>query len=135
MAHILFYEKPGCAGNARQKQLLRKAGHRLEVRDLLSCSWTAEALLAFLKPLAVTQWFNPSAPAVKSGEIDPGQLEPGPALALLLERPLLIRRPLMLIEGQHFVGFDTEQLATWLPDLSGDYESCPALHEPCQFQG
>lgn len=29
MAHLVFYEKPGCAGNARQKALLRAAGHTL----------------------------------------------------------------------------------------------------------
>ena len=36
MADVIFWEKPGCAGNARQKALLAAAGHRLKVRDLLA---------------------------------------------------------------------------------------------------
>ena len=35
MAKIIFYEKPGCGGNARQKALLLASGHELEVRNLL----------------------------------------------------------------------------------------------------
>jgi hypothetical protein len=34
MAEVIFYEKAGCAGNARQKALLRASGHQLVVRDL-----------------------------------------------------------------------------------------------------
>ncbi len=34
MAHIIFYEKPRCLGNARQRALLEAAGHDLDVRDL-----------------------------------------------------------------------------------------------------
>ena len=35
MSCIIFYEKPGCATNRLQKELLRSAGIELEVRDLL----------------------------------------------------------------------------------------------------
>ena len=28
MAHLRFYGKPGCGGNARQRALLEAAGHR-----------------------------------------------------------------------------------------------------------
>jgi nitrogenase-associated protein len=73
MAHIIFYEKPGCGGNARQKALLRASGHRLEVRDLLS--WDAESLLAFLPPVAVSEWFNRAAPRIKSGQVVPERLD------------------------------------------------------------
>jgi nitrogenase-associated protein len=105
---ILFYEKPGCGGNARQRALLEAAGHVLERRDLLSTPWTREALLGFLAPLPVAQWFNRAAPRVKSGAIVPEQLGPEAALALLLAEPLLIRRPLMQREdGARLVGFET----------------------------
>lgn len=44
MATLTFYEKPGCQGNARQKALLRAAGHQLHVRNLLTEPWTPERL-------------------------------------------------------------------------------------------
>jgi len=34
MSRVTFYEKPGCANNARQKAWLQAAGHQLEVRSL-----------------------------------------------------------------------------------------------------
>ena len=114
MAHITFYEKPGCGGNARQKALLLAAGHTLDVRDLLSWPWSAEALLAFLKPLPVAQWFNPAAPRIKSGAVNPAALDADAALALLLAEPLLIRRPLMALGEARMVGFDADQVHAWI---------------------
>jgi nitrogenase-associated protein len=109
MARITFYEKPGCAGNARQRALLQAAGHTLVQHDLLGEPWTRERLLAFLAPLPVPQWFNRAAPRIKHGEIDPDRIDREAALDALLTEPLLIRRPLMeLPDGARLVGFDTE---------------------------
>ena len=131
MAQIQFFEKPGCVGNARQKQVLNKAGHELQVMDLLTFPWTREKLSPFLSGRAVGDWFNRTAPAVKSGDIDPDRLDAEQALDLLLETPLLIRRPLMVVDGQYFTGFDLTKLAPWLPDATGDYETCPTPAVPC----
>lgn len=134
MAQLVFYEKPGCAGNARQKALLTAAGHTLEVRDLLSWPWTSEMLLAFLAPLPVAQWFNRAAPRIKSGELDPDVLDHDSALRLLLAEPLLIRRPLLECEGDRRVGFDGAAIDAWI-GLGADapkksLEGCAAMHAP-----
>lgn len=129
MAHIVFYEKPGCGGNARQKALLRGARHTLETRDLLGWPWTAQALLDFLGPLPVAQWFNRAAPRVKSGEVVPEQLDAEAALALLLAEPLLIRRPLMQWGDSRLVGFDTQQVHDWVG--LGPNAPAPAALEGC----
>lgn len=111
MAHLVFFEKPGCAGNARQRALLEAAGHTLSRRSLLAEPWTREDLLAFLRPLPVAAWFNRAAPRIKSGELVPEQLDVETALTALLAEPLLIRRPLMQREdGARLVGFDTEEV-------------------------
>lgn len=68
---LLFFEKPGCGGNARQRALLLSAGHTLERRNLLTAHRTRESLLAFLGRLPVAEWFNRAAPRVKSGEVRP----------------------------------------------------------------
>lgn len=114
MAHVIFYEKPSCSGNARQKEILSRAGHTLEPRNLLRAPWTRESLLAFLDPLPVGAWFNRNAPTVKSGAIDPEQLDRETALQLLLQTPLLIRRPLLEVDGVRQVGFDAEVLDAWI---------------------
>lgn len=134
MAHLVFYEKPGCGGNARQKAVLLAAGHTLEVRDLLSWPWTAQALLAFLQPLPVAQWFNRAAPRIKSGALVPDTLDQDAALQLLLAEPLLIRRPLLECAGQHRVGFDGAEIDAWI-GLGADaprrsLEGCAAMQAP-----
>jgi hypothetical protein len=40
LAKITFWEKPGCQGNARQKEILLASGHELEVRNLLAEPWS-----------------------------------------------------------------------------------------------
>ena len=132
MAHLVFFEKPGCGGNAKQRALLEAAGHTLDRRNLLTAHWTAERLLAFLAPLPVPQWFNRAAPRVKSGELVPEQLGAEAALALLLAEPLLIRRPLMqrVDSGARLVGFDTAEVERFVGLAAGD--SLPSSLEACQ---
>lgn len=114
MADVIFYEKPGCAGNKRQKAMLEAAGHRVEPRDLLTAPWTADNLRAFFGDLPTADWFNRSAPAVKNGDIDPDAVSSEQALALMLAQPLLIRRPLMQVGEERLCGFDTEKVAGWI---------------------
>jgi nitrogenase-associated protein len=138
MTHIVFFEKPGCGGNARQRAALEAAGHTLERRNLLTAPWTTESLLAFLKPLPVSDWFNRAAPRVKSREIQPEALDKDAALALLLNEPLLIRRPLMQRsdnESRH-VGFDTVAVDAWVglgtnPASTSTGEGCASPTERC----
>ena len=138
MTHIVFYENPGCGGNARQRAALAAAGHTLERRNLLTAHWTRENLLAFLAPLPVPDWFNRAAPRVKSGEVRPEALDANAALALLLKEPLLIRRPLMQRSdnGQPHVGFDTAAVNAWVglgtnPASTPRLEGCASPAEPC----
>lgn len=132
MAHIIFYEKPGCVGNARQKALLKEAGHELDIRDILTINWSEARLMKFLALLPVPEWFNSSAPAVKEGLVQPALLDKHEALELLLAQPLLIRRPLIEALGKTWVGFEEAQLTALLPNLEeDDYEACPRDAKPC----
>jgi nitrogenase-associated protein len=114
MTHIVFFEKPGCANNTRQKAWLAQAGHEIEAKSLLTHPWTPGELLSYLEVLPVAQWFNRAAPRVKSGEVVPEALDREAALALLLAEPLLIRRPLILAAGRRGVGFEVAAIHAWL---------------------
>ncbi|WP_127077084.1 ArsC/Spx/MgsR family protein [Rhodomicrobium lacus] len=114
MAHVIFWEKPGCAGNARQKALLKASGHTLDVRSILAEEWDGKRLHSFFGTRPVAEWFNMSSPRVKSGEIVPSTLEPAEAIALMLTDHLLIRRPLMEVDGRREVGFDAERVRAWI---------------------
>jgi nitrogenase-associated protein len=137
MAKIVFYEKPGCGNNTRQKVLLAAAGHEVDARNLLTESWTQERLRSFFGNRPVAEWFNRAAPRVKSAEILPEQLDAASALQLMLQDPLLIRRPLLECDGRREVGFEHELIDRWLgltpASEQADLESCPRSHHhtPC----
>jgi nitrogenase-associated protein len=127
MADVVFYAKPGCLSNAKQKQLLAGLGHRLSVRDLLAEPWTAARLRPFFGDRPVPDWFNPSAPVIKSGVLDPWALDEADALALMVADPLLIRRPLIEALDLRCAGFEPgpmlDALGVQLP-ASADLQSC-----------
>ncbi|MFG1377067.1 ArsC/Spx/MgsR family protein [Xanthobacter autotrophicus] len=134
MATVTFYEKPGCGTNARQKLALSNAGHTLVVRSLLTEAWTAERLRGFFGDTPVAAWFNPAAPRVKSGAVDPAALDADAAIALMLAEPLLIRRPLVEADSGRCAGFDREPVLSLLgPSDPGarPLEGCSSPHVPC----
>ena len=129
MATVTFYEKPGCINNTRQKKLLAAAGHQVIARNLLTEAWQPERLRSFFGALATRDWFNYSAPAIKHGEIVPDKLTEQEAIALMLENPLLIRRPLMQADDTLMAGFDQQAVDNWIGlteiEAASDMESCP----------
>jgi hypothetical protein len=142
VAEIIFYQKPGCKTNARQKQMLEAAGHAVIARSLLTEPWTAERLRGFFGSTPVASWFNRASPRIKSGEIDPAAFDAGTALAIMLEDPLLIRRPLVEAKGQKCAGFDHEPVTSLLgsaadPDAEnysrqGPSPRCPDPDQPSE---
>lgn len=134
MAHVVFYEKPGCGGNTRQKQALSDSGHVVEARSLLSHPWTAEELRGFFGIRPVAEWFNRAHPKVKSGEIDPADFTAEQALALMLAEPLFIRRPLLQVGERRETGWDEDVVRAWIGQGGGGVgEGCPKgeAHAPC----
>ncbi|MEW8273652.1 MAG: ArsC/Spx/MgsR family protein [Candidatus Thiodiazotropha taylori] len=135
MTELVFYEKPGCIGNKQQKAILRKLGISLEVRDILSETWTSDSLRPFFGDKAISAWFNESAPRVKSGEIDIDHLNEAEALRLMVEQPILIKRPLMIYQSLKQSGFTIGPVLDYLGvylNESQRVESCPMQDEPCE---
>ncbi|BDV44655.1 hypothetical protein GURASL_35780 [Geotalea uraniireducens] len=114
MATIIFWEKPGCQGNARQKEILLASGHQLEVRNLLAEPWSEERLALFFGDRPVVEWFNPAHPRIKSGEVVPASFGREEALRLMVAEPLFIVRPLMQVGEERLAGFEVAQVHNWL---------------------
>jgi len=143
MARIIFYEKPGCRNNTKQKTLLTASGHEVVSFNLLTEPWTTERLRSFFGDRPVVEWFNKAAPRVKSGEVIPANLDGSTALVLMVEDPLLIRRPLMEIGDRREVGFEVDKIDAWiglkpadasLQEISDnlknqDLQGCPNSHQ------
>lgn len=140
MDELVFYEKPGCVGNGMQKSLLHRQGIAFQVRDLLSHPWTLETLRAYFGTAPVAEWFNSSAPKVKSGEIPIDALKEGEALALMLQEPILIRRPLLALGDLKQSGFVPGPVLAALEvtlDPTENLQDCPmdASQPVCEDPG
>ncbi|MEY2978541.1 MAG: ArsC/Spx/MgsR family protein [Prochlorotrichaceae cyanobacterium] len=133
MTTITFYEKPGCINNTKQKTLLQAAGHNVDAHNLLTEPWTREQLRRFFSDRPVAEWFNPTAPAIKSGQVKPSELDAETALTLMLQDPLLIRRPLMQVNDRYEVGFNPAIVDAWIglkTAVQDDLETCPNTLTP-----
>lgn len=137
MSTIRFFEKPGCINNTKQKKLLAQAGYQVEARNLLTEPWTRERLAAFFSGVPLVERFNRSAPLISSGQVVPECLDEDEAYRLMLQEPLLIRRPLMEIGEHRLVGFEPEKVnqvlaLCWDETETGSLESCPRyIGESC----
>lgn len=139
MATITFYEKPGCQNNTKQKAWLKASGHVVDARNLLEHRWSKEELMLFFGGRPIAEWFNQAAPAIKSGELNPASFSEAEALEAMIQSPILIKRPLMIIEGQHVQGFDKNylrSLITLVPEEGAekaDLTTCPhPVSNPCK---
>jgi nitrogenase-associated protein len=127
MANIIFYEKPGCASNAKQKALLIASGHQVDARDLLKEAWSASSLRPFFAAKPVKEWFNAASPRIKSGEVKPDAVNPQEAIMMMILDPGLIRRPLMRIGDHCESGFDPAAVGRWIgltPEAEGVSDRC-----------
>ncbi|WP_428239423.1 ArsC/Spx/MgsR family protein [Gynuella sp.] len=135
MAHIIFFQKPGCINNRRQLQWLQSSGHEVHTENLLQQQWTTERLKAFFGNRPIAECFNQTAPAIKSGQLTPEHLSDEDALAAMIKDPILIKRPLMVIDHTLYIqGFDQQQLHqrigltttdTTTPTMTEDLTTCP----------
>ena len=134
MKHVTFYEKPGCKGNARQKKLLTAAGYTLTVKSVLSEPWSCETLRPFFGSRPVADWFNPNASEVKNGTVNPETFHEEDALKIMLNQPILIRRPLIKLNGDACCGFDEPVLTLLgLSKSPCDLEACRQITGNCDW--
>ena len=108
--NFTFYEKTGCSGNAKQKELLKSHNISFSVKSLLDTKWTKETLSEFFEGLEVIDIFNPFAPQIRDKQIDINTLSKDEAIELMIKNPILIKRPLLDINGVKICGFNIEKI-------------------------
>ncbi len=132
MAQVIFYERPGCVNNARQKALLWASGHEVEAHNILTTPWTASTLRPFFGDRPIREWFNQSAPQIKTGEIAVENIDEITALELMIQDPTLIRRPIIQVGNIYQLGFNRAVVNDWIglasPKGLEKLDACPKVH-------
>jgi arsenate reductase (glutaredoxin) len=129
VALIQFFEKPGCINGEKQKRILIEGGNVLNCVNILEHPWSREELSEFFVEKTPSLIMNYTAPAIKKGQIVPANLHYDEAVALMIEDPILIKRPLIRVDGLAIQGFMYERLAPYLGSWNGreDVVTCPNL--------
>lgn len=138
MAKMVFYEKPGCINGEKQKKILEAAGNDLSCVNILKQKWGRAKILPFVAGKLPEQMMNYTAPRIKKGEVIPEKLAFDEAIQLMTEDPLLIKRPLIEVDGLFIQGFDDELLGPYLGEWDGseDVLTCPnLLSSSCDEKG
>ena len=129
MAFIQFFEKPGCINGEKQKRILIEAGNVLECVNILEHPWSRLELDPFFEDKEPSVIMNFTAPAIKKGDIVPANLHYNEAVALMIKNPILIRRPLIRVDGMSIQGFTDTRLSSYLGSWDGmdNVVTCPNL--------
>jgi nitrogenase-associated protein len=135
MRKIIFYEKPDCAENRKQKETIAASGYDIETRDLTAHHWTPAGLRAFFADKPVADWFDPRAAKVLSGEVNPAAVTPQAALVMMSIDPNLIRSPLIKFNGRCASGLDAEELEHFLVAKKRDGSLRPGVKPPEHWTG
>lgn len=114
MADIKFYTKSQCKNAHKQIDLLKMAGHTVNVIDLLEYEWNEFKLRYYFGNLPAPEWFNMKHPKIAQGYVDPKKLNVQEAIALLIEDHLYIRRPILEVGMDFQIGFHTEAIDKWI---------------------
>ncbi len=85
----------------------------MDRRDFFKQAFTVAELRALLKSLHLTPHdvLSVKSPAYKAMGLAGRELGAEELLALMVQEPRLIRRPLVVINGRPIVGFDREAIA------------------------
>ncbi|MDD5359661.1 MAG: arsenate reductase family protein [Sulfurovaceae bacterium] len=107
---ILFYEKTGCMGNAKQKKLLGDYGIGFKTLSLLDTRWSFESLSDFFDGLTKDEIINPFAPSEELEKIDLKTMSKDELITHMVKNPILIKRPLISIGEVKICGFDIPKI-------------------------
>lgn len=131
---IIFYEKPGCSGNKKQKELLEQNKISFDTKSILDTPWDITTLNQFFQGLEKEQIINQFAPQIKNNEIDIKKLTKGQLISMMIEQPILIKRPLLEIGNHKICGFDIDKINKLLKasiSSSNEISTCQS-ETPCK---
>jgi arsenate reductase len=82
----------------------------VEERDFFQRPFTEDELLQLIGKHRVAEVFSWKSPSARALGIQPGQASDDELVRLMLGEPRLIRRPLIVANGELVIGFDQQRL-------------------------
>lgn len=108
--NVVFYEKPGCAGNAKQKKLLQNNNIEFITKSILDTPWEKRSLEEFFQNLPKEEIINKFAPQIKNNQLDISTISKDELINQMCQNPILIKRPLLEIGKEKLCGFDIDKI-------------------------
>lgn len=108
---IYLYSR--CSTCRDAERILADSGRPFRRRDFFQERFTADELKGLLERAGLTPAgvLSRRSPAYKDLNLDGRELTDGELLALMIQEPRLLRRPLIIAGEKTLVGFDRERIA------------------------
>lgn len=114
MLPILFYEKTGCFNNTKQKNILKEFGCEVLATNILDIKFTQQKLLDFFGEQSIKECVNKKALKLQNININLDTISNQELLNKMIQKPILIKRPLIAIGEKKFCGFDIHKLVNYV---------------------
>jgi arsenate reductase/regulatory protein spx len=110
LKRVTLYTKSGCSTCIKARQFLLGKGVHYTERDIFKHPFSELELRAIVAQRPVTEIFSYRSPSVKALGLDVERMNDEELIAVMLQEPRLIRRPLLTTGEALAVGFDESQL-------------------------
>ena len=110
MPKLKMYLKPSCTSCRKAKTLLLENGVELDEHDLGKNRLTAEQLDALIGSRNYIDFLNTRNEMYRERKMKVNPPSRAEALKLMAQEPNLIRRPIVIRDGQMILGYDEEGL-------------------------
>lgn len=114
MSNITVYQKKTCVACKKALAFLDEAGIRYESKDIVSDPPSKALLETAIDETNLKASLNSRSSLYKAKNLGKANLTKQQAIALMLEDPNLIKRPLIVKNGATTMGFDPETLKAFL---------------------
>lgn len=106
MAKVTIYHNPRCSKSRQTLELLRKQGIEPEVIEYLQTPPDANTLKEILQQLGIParQLLRIGEPEYTENKLDNKTLSDNDIIAVMVEHPKLIQRPIVLTNGKAVLG-------------------------------
>ena len=109
---ITMYGIPNCDTIKKAKKWLQQANIEFDFHDYRKQGVDSELVKEFCQQLGWEQVLNKRGTTYRQlSQEQKDNLDESRAVPLLVEQPAIIKRPILLVKGQYYMGFKAEQYA------------------------
>ena len=123
---IVIYTSPGCASCRKVKAWLKENGLPFVEKNIFSVALNRTEILYLLKRSenGADDIISKRSKIIQEKKIDLDSMSVSELVDFIIENPSVLRRPLILSDRQFQIGYDSEEIDSFLPEKLRKIAKC-----------